>query len=118
MRLVSEMMIVCGEAVATYGSCNNIPLPYRGQPQSNISTLEFAHLPEGPVRSFALVKIMRAAELDFRNPVRHGVMGLPGYVQFTSPIRRYMDLVVHYQVHELLLAFFFMSVLFLQLFRA
>ncbi|KAM7265767.1 hypothetical protein ACFE04_003450 [Oxalis oulophora] len=98
MRLVSEMMILCGEVIATYGSSNNIPLPYRGQPQSNIDTSVFAHLPEGPVRSSALIKIMRAAEMDFRNPVRHGVLGVPGYVQFTSPIRRYMDLLAHYQV--------------------
>ncbi|KAJ8899689.1 hypothetical protein K2173_019387 [Erythroxylum novogranatense] len=98
MRLVSEMMILCGEVIATYGSCNNIPLPYRGQNQLNIDTTAFAHLPEGPVRSAAIVKIMRAAEIDFRKPVRHGILGVPGYVQFTSPIRRYMDLLAHYQV--------------------
>ncbi|KAK4342917.1 hypothetical protein RND71_038733 [Anisodus tanguticus] len=102
MRLVSEMMILCGEVIATFGSHNNIPLPYRGQPQSNIDTSAFAHLPEGPVRSSAIVRIMRAAEMDFRNPIRHGVMGLPGYVQFTSPIRRYMDLAAHYQVKAFL----------------
>ncbi|OIT01160.1 PREDICTED: ribonuclease II, chloroplastic/mitochondrial [Nicotiana attenuata] len=102
MRLVSEMMILCGEVIATYGSHNNIPLPYRGQPQSNIDTSAFEHLPEGPVRSSAIVRIMRAAEMDFRNPVRHGVLGLPGYVQFTSPIRRYMDLAAHYQVKAFL----------------
>ncbi|CAI9780120.1 unnamed protein product [Fraxinus pennsylvanica] len=72
MRLVTEMMILCGEVIATLGSC--------------------------PVRSSAVVKIMRAAEMDFRKPIRHGVLGLPGYVQFTSPIRRYMDLLAHYQV--------------------
>ncbi|XP_031251393.1 ribonuclease II, chloroplastic/mitochondrial isoform X2 [Pistacia vera] len=102
MRLVSEMMILCGETIATYGSCNNIPLPYRGQPQSNIDVSAFAHLPEGPVRSSAIVKIMRAAEIDFRKPIRHGVLGLPGYVQFTSPIRRYLDLLAHYQVKAFL----------------
>ncbi|KAJ4971957.1 hypothetical protein NE237_005056 [Protea cynaroides] len=102
MRLVSEMMILCGEVIATFGSSNNIPLPYRGQPQSNIDSSAFAHLPEGPVRSSAYVKIMRAAELDFRSPIRHGVLGIPGYVQFTSPIRRYMDLLAHYQVKAFL----------------
>ncbi|XP_055812441.1 ribonuclease II, chloroplastic/mitochondrial isoform X2 [Solanum dulcamara] len=102
MRLVSEMMILCGEVIATFGSHNNIPLPYRGQPQSNIDTSAFAHLPEGPVRSAAIVRTMRAAEMDFRNPIRHGVLGLPGYVQFTSPIRRYMDLAAHYQVKAFL----------------
>lgn len=98
MRLVSEMMILCGEVIATYGSYNKIPLPYRGQPQSNIDTSAFAHLPEGPVRNSAIVRIMHAAEMDFRKPVRHGILGIPGYVQFTSPIRRYMDLLAHYQV--------------------
>ncbi|CAJ2655739.1 unnamed protein product [Trifolium pratense] len=102
MRLVSEMMILCGEAIATFGSLNNIPLPYRGQPQSDINLSEFSHLPEGPVRSFALVKIMRAAEIDFRKPARHGVLGVPGYVQFTSPIRRYLDLLAHYQIKAFL----------------
>uniref|UniRef100_A0A5B7BDF9 RNB domain-containing protein n=1 Tax=Davidia involucrata TaxID=16924 RepID=A0A5B7BDF9_DAVIN len=101
MRLVSEMMILCGEAVATFGSFNNIPLPYRGQPQS-IDASAFSHLPEGPVRSSAIVKLMHAAEMDFRNPIRHGTLGLPGYVQFTSPIRRYMDLLAHYQVKAFL----------------
>lgn len=98
MRLVSEMMILCGEVVAAFGSQNNIPLPYRGQPQSNISASAFSYLPEGPVRSAAYVRIMRAAEMDFKKPIRHGVLGVPGYVQFTSPIRRYVDLLAHYQV--------------------
>ncbi|XP_061371834.1 ribonuclease II, chloroplastic/mitochondrial isoform X2 [Gastrolobium bilobum] len=102
MRLVTEMMILCGEAMATFGSRNEIPLPYRGQPQSDINISEFVHLPEGPVRSFALVKVMRAAEIDFRKPARHGVLGIPGYVQFTSPIRRYLDLLAHYQVKAFL----------------
>ncbi|KAH0861738.1 hypothetical protein HID58_089999, partial [Brassica napus] len=102
MRLVFEMMILCGEVIATFGSQHNIPLPYRGQPQSNIDVSAFAHLPEGPVRSASIVKVMRAAEMNFRCPVRHGVLGIPGYVQFTSPIRRYMDLTAHYQIKAFL----------------
>ncbi|KAL3628640.1 ribonucleotide-diphosphate reductase subunit rnr1 [Castilleja foliolosa] len=102
MRLVSEMMILCNEVIATLGCFNNLPLPYRGQPQSNTDISAFSHLPEGPVRSSAVVKTMRAAEFDFRKPVRHGGLGLPGYVQFTSPIRRYMDLLAHYQIKAFL----------------
>ncbi|KAI7755099.1 hypothetical protein M8C21_025969 [Ambrosia artemisiifolia] len=102
MRLVSEMMILCGEAIATFGSANKIPLPYRGQPQTKIDTSAFNHLPEGPVRSSAIVKLMRAAEMDYRKAIRHGILGIPGYVQFTSPIRRYMDLLAHYQVKAFL----------------
>ncbi|XP_071721328.1 ribonuclease II, chloroplastic/mitochondrial isoform X2 [Rutidosis leptorrhynchoides] len=99
MRLVSEMMILCGEALATFGSSNKIPLPYRGQPQSKIDTSAYDHLPEGPVRSSAIIKLMCAAEMDYRKAIRHGILGIPGYVQFTSPIRRYMDLLAHYQIY-------------------
>ncbi|XP_062207405.1 ribonuclease II, chloroplastic/mitochondrial-like isoform X1 [Phragmites australis] len=102
MQLVSEMMILCGEAVAAFGSDNNLPLPYRGHPQSNTSVSAFSHLPEGPARSFANISVLRAAEMDFQKPVPHGVLGIPGYVQFTSPIRRYVDLLAHYQVKAFL----------------
>ncbi|KAG0466561.1 hypothetical protein HPP92_018141 [Vanilla planifolia] len=97
MRLVSEMMILCGEVVATFGSINNIHLPYRGQTKSSISVSAFDHLPEGPARSSAFVRAMRAAEMEFKRPIRHAVLGVPCYVQFTSPIRRYVDLLAHYQ---------------------
>ncbi|XP_052133977.1 ribonuclease II, chloroplastic/mitochondrial [Oryza glaberrima] len=102
MQLVSEMMILCGEAVAAFGSDNNIALPYRGHPQSNTAVSAFTHLPEGPARSFANISVLRAAEMDFQKPVPHGVLGIPGYVQFTSPIRRYVDLLAHYQIKAFL----------------
>ncbi|CAM0957974.1 unnamed protein product [Alopecurus aequalis] len=102
MQLVTEMMILCGEAVAAFGADNNIPLPYRGHPQSNTAVSAFAYLPEGPARSVANISVLRAAEMDFRKPVAHGVLGVPGYVQFSSPIRRYVDLLAHYQVKAFL----------------
>jgi hypothetical protein len=46
--------------------------------------------------------VLRAAEMDFQKPVPHGVLGIPGYVQFTSPIRRYVDLLAHYQIKAFL----------------
>jgi len=97
MQLVSEMMVLCGEAVAAFGADNNLPLPYRGHPQCNTAVSAFSHLPDGPARSFANISVLRAAEMDFQKPVPHGVLGIPGYVQFTSPIRRYVDLLAHYQ---------------------
>jgi exoribonuclease II len=41
MQLVSKKMILCGEVMATFGSCNNLPLPGRGHPQSNIDVSAF-----------------------------------------------------------------------------
>ena len=103
MQLVSEMMVLCGEAVAAFGADNNLPLPYRGHPQCNTAVSAFSHLPDGPARSFANISVLHAAEMDFQKPLPHGVLGIPGYVQFTSPIRRYVDLLAHYQVNTLLL---------------
>ena len=31
-------------------------------------------------------------------PTRHAALGLPAYVQFTSPIRRNVDLLTHWQL--------------------
>ncbi|KAH9327548.1 hypothetical protein KI387_007726, partial [Taxus chinensis] len=101
-RLVSEMMIMCGEAIATFGAEHGIPFPYRGQSQSNLAAAALSYLPEGPVRSSAHVRSMRRVEMDFRKPIPHGSLGVPGYVQFTSPIRRYVDLLAHYQVKAVL----------------
>lgn len=98
MRLVSEMMIMCGEAIAKFGGEHGIPLPYRGQSQSSLTTASLSYIPEGPARSSAHVRSMRRVEMDFRRPIPHGSLGVPGYVQFTSPIRRYVDLLAHYQV--------------------
>lgn len=98
-RLVSEMMILCNEVIADFGSSNDIPLPYRGQPPPNISDPSaFERLPVGPARSLAYIRVMRAAEMDFRGPLPHDTLGVNGYVQFTSPIRRYVDLLAHFQV--------------------
>eukprot|EP01018_Ginkgo_biloba_P021242 Gb_33853 [translate_table: standard] len=102
MRLVSEMMILCGEAIASFGVRNAVPLPYRGQSQGNLSMASLSYLPEGPVRSSAYVRTMRPVEMDFRKALPHAILGVPGYVQFTSPIRRYVDLLAHYQVKAVL----------------
>jgi exoribonuclease II len=104
-RLVSEMMILCNEVIADFGSSNGIPLPYRGQPPPNISNSAFDSLPAGPARSLAYIKVMRAAELGFRAPFPHATLGINGYVQFTSPIRRYVDLLAHFQVWFLAMSF-------------
>ena len=44
---------------------------------------------------------MRGASVG-ATPRRHGGLGVDAYVQFTSPIRRYLDLVAHAQVKAFL----------------
>lgn len=69
-NLVEEMMLLCGDVIARYAHQHSIPVIYRWG-RSSYSTRFLERLDLG---------------LD------------KGYVQFTSPIRRYTDVLVHYQV--------------------
>ncbi len=97
-QLVAEMMILTGEVTGKYCQKHQLPVPFRGQPQPELpSDEELLLLPAGPVRSCALRRCMPRSEISI-NPVRHASLGLETYIQVTSPIRRYTDLLVHFQI--------------------
>jgi exoribonuclease-2 len=97
-QLVAEMMILAGEVAARYGQAHNIPLPFRGQPQPELPPEEeLLQLPPGFVRFCALRRCMPKSEMS-TNPMRHAGLGLDTYTQATSPIRRYSDLLTHFQL--------------------
>lgn len=97
-QLVAEMMILAGEVAARYAQTHNLPLPFRGQPQPELPPEEeLLNLPAGPVRSCAIRRCMPRSELTI-TPARHASLGLDTYTQVTSPIRRYSDLLAHFQI--------------------
>jgi exoribonuclease II len=97
-QLVAEMMIVAGEVAARYGKEHGIPLPFRGQPQPELPPeQELMLLPPGFVRACAMRRCMPKSEMSI-SPVRHSGLGLDTYTQATSPIRRYSDLLTHFQI--------------------
>lgn len=97
-QLVAEMMILAGEIAGRYCQANNLPVPFRGQPQPELpSEEELILLPAGPVRSCALRRCMPRSEIGIA-PIRHASLGLNTYTQVTSPIRRYTDLLTHFQL--------------------
>ncbi len=97
-QLVAEMMILTGEVAARYGQAHNIPLPFRTQPQPELPPEEeLMILPAGPVRSAAMRRCMPRSETSI-TPARHASLGLDTYLQVTSPIRRYTDLLAHFQI--------------------
>jgi exoribonuclease II len=97
-KLVAEMMILAGEVAAKYGQDNSIPLPYRGQPQPELPPEEeLILIPVGPARSCAVRRCMPRSEMS-TSPSRHAGLGLNTYSQVTSPIRRYTDLISHFQI--------------------
>lgn len=97
-QLVAEMMILAGEVAGRYGQEHSLPLPFRGQPQPELpSEEELMQLPAGLVRECAVRRCMPRSETSI-TPSRHASLGLDTYTQVTSPIRRYTDLIAHFQI--------------------
>lgn len=97
-QLVAEMMILAGEVAGRYGQAHKIALPFRGQPQPELPpNEELLQLPAGPVRACAVRRCMPRSEMSI-TPARHSGLGLDTYTQATSPIRRYSDLLTHFQL--------------------
>ena len=96
--LVAEAMILAGAAVAAHGQRSGLALPYRSQLPSTLPTAaELAPLAPGPVRHAALKRCLSRGSLG-TTPAPHFSLGLEAYVQATSPIRRYSDLLVQRQL--------------------
>jgi exoribonuclease-2 len=91
--LVREAMLLTGEAVARYALEHALPLPFTIQaPPAEV-------LPELATLS-KMVAQRRAMQPSQQRTAagRHAGLGLEVYVQATSPLRRYLDLVVHQQL--------------------
>jgi exoribonuclease-2 len=97
-QTVAEMMILAGEVAARYGQTHALAIPFRSQPQPELpSDEELIQLPTGWVRDSAIRRCMTRSEVGV-TPSRHATLGLESYSQVTSPIRRYLDLLVHFQL--------------------
>jgi exoribonuclease-2 len=75
-----------------------VALPFRSQLPADLPPkAELDALADGPVR-FAAIKRCLSRGLMGTSPAPHFSLGLPAYVQATSPIRRYGDLLVQRQL--------------------
>ncbi|WP_420628054.1 ribonuclease catalytic domain-containing protein [Candidatus Leptofilum sp.] len=94
--LVREAMLMTGGAVAQFAQQHNIPIPFTTQDAPT-------EIVEGdtPSANFARRKTMTASQPG-NLAGRHAGLGLDQYVQATSPLRRYLDLVVHQQLRAFL----------------
>ena len=97
-QMIAEMMILAGEVAARYGQTHALAIPFRSQIQPELpSDEELIQLPTGWVRDAAIRRCMTRSEIGI-TPSRHATLGLDSYSQVTSPIRRYLDLLVHFQL--------------------
>lgn len=93
-RMVEEAMILAGSALAQWCSARHIPVPFSVQepPEQRLTGNTLADM-------YAMRRWMRRNQYRI-SPGEHAGLGLSAYVPGTSPLRRYLDLVVHQQIRR------------------
>ena len=93
-RLVAEFMVLANRLLAEFCREKGIPAVFRHQPKVSL-----ADLPETneTVWTYMALRRMRPGELSV-DPKPHGTLGLQAYLQATSPLRRYPDMVLQRQI--------------------
>jgi exoribonuclease II len=96
-EMVRECMLLAGEGAGLWCLHRNLPVPYIMQETGDLpdETLE------GIAGYYQLRRCMRPRTLSTR-PGQHSGLGLDTYVQVTSPLRRYTDLLAHLQIRAVL----------------
>lgn len=130
-RLIEEFMLLANETVATHLESLNVPSLYRIHEEPNVDKVEefaeiaasFGHKfsmhgpipqrgfqqlareirgsPEERLLSYLMLRSMQRARYTPQNAGHYG-LAMKTYTHFTSPIRRYPDLIVHRILHEVL----------------
>jgi exoribonuclease-2 len=96
--LVQNAMILAGEAAARFGTTRGIPLPFATQEPPDLVDDSYS---ESLSAMYARRRTFRRSQ--YRSvPAPHSGLGLSAYAQATSPMRRYLDLVVHQQLRAYL----------------
>jgi exoribonuclease-2 len=96
--MVSEMMVLAGRVIAQYSIENNISMPYLSQASGKFSDEIIEN-----IHNLSLSKAFEAAKGFSRSklsvkPSMHAGLGLEAYIRVTSPMRRYLDLIVQHQL--------------------
>ncbi len=98
-NLVGELMILCNSGLAQWGLERGLPLLYRTQDVA--LPKEFAGVWTSAPDIFRVIKALPPAGLELA-PRPHAGLGAAVYATFTSPMRRYVDLLNEAQVIEFL----------------
>ena len=97
--VVGEIMVLCNNALTAWATDKGVPLLYRTQDVA--LPREFAGIWTEAQDISRVVRALPPASLE-ETPKRHAGLGLAAYATFSSPIRRYVDLLNQGQVVGLL----------------
>lgn len=108
--MVENLMLLAGEVAASWCAERNIAITYTGHirnpdpPESpelyRQKFLDAALLQKGSVPSSVVLRYAQLLGTTTLSPVpiKHLLLGLPAYCRTTSPLRRYGDLLIHWQI--------------------
>ncbi|KAJ5109474.1 hypothetical protein N7456_006149 [Penicillium angulare] len=99
--LVSMLMNLAGHIAGQFCATRNIPVIYDGtwyDPEYGRVTQE--NLTQFGGQAFFQLAMPKA--LSASEPVHHHMLGLDAYVKSTSPLRRFTDVIAHYQIEAAL----------------
>jgi len=100
-RLVGEFMVLACTLAGRFARENGIPVVYRRQnpPQASPDDRRNGPAPKAGTRAFAyrVLRSLRRAE-PTTQPDFHWGLGVVGYTQVTSPLRRFQDFLAHVQI--------------------
>jgi len=91
--MVTDAMLMAGEAAARFAIDNKIPFPFTTQPIP-----ETIENPADCAGMFCYRRKLKPSEVK-SSPDQHAGLGVKAYSRATSPLRRYIDLVAHQQIH-------------------
>ncbi len=91
-QMVTDAMLMAGEAAARFAEAQGIAIPYAIQ----ASPEEIRH-PQSMSEAFAYRRLFKPSTASLIQG-KHFGLGLDYYARATSPLRRYVDLVVHQQL--------------------
>jgi exoribonuclease-2 len=100
-RLVSEWMIWANAMAARWALDHGVPMIYRAQDPPEDPDLQGQILAYDPLRWGQWTRLLRRTHLS-THPKAHAGLGLEAYVQISSPLRRYADLVLGRQLRAAL----------------
>ncbi len=96
--LVSEMMILAGRVIAEFSVEHGISMPYLSQEPGNFSDDVIKNINKlSPSKAFEAARGFNRSKLSVKKSLHSG-LGLEAYLRVTSPMRRYLDLLVQQQL--------------------
>lgn len=100
-NLVREAMLMAGEAVARFAVAHEIPMLFTVQNGPDVDEISELQAAETMAEMFAVRRLLKPGRQK-PEVAPHAGLGIDYYVQATSPLRRYLDLVAHQQLRAFL----------------